>query len=117
MGSSIPGIEGHVNCDVLVGYKAVYRICFGMAMFFLFFSLLMIKVKSSQDPRAALHNGWVKVNLLVKIKQSKDQTRVIIFLGFFPHDRFWFFKFAGAAALTVGAFFISDGPFTTGKYY
>lgn len=66
-----------MNCDVLVGYKAVYRICFGMAMFFLFFSMLMIKVKSSQDPRAALHNGWVKVILLAKIKQSKDQTRVI----------------------------------------
>lgn len=56
-GSSIPGVKGHVNCDVLVGYKAVYRICFGMAMFFLLFSLLMIKVKSSRDPRAALHNG------------------------------------------------------------
>lgn len=59
MGSSIPGVEGHINCDVLVGYKAVYRVCFGMAMFFLLFSLLMIKVKSSQDPRAALHNGSV----------------------------------------------------------
>uniref|UniRef100_A0A668S1P7 Serine incorporator 1 n=1 Tax=Oreochromis aureus TaxID=47969 RepID=A0A668S1P7_OREAU len=58
MGSSIPGVEGHVNCDVLVGYKAVYRVCFGMAMFFLLFSLLMIKVKSSKDPRAALHNGF-----------------------------------------------------------
>ncbi|XP_022623948.1 serine incorporator 1 isoform X2 [Seriola dumerili] len=83
MGSSIPGVEGHVNCDVLVGYKAVYRVCFGMAMFFLLFSLLMIKVKSSQDPRAALHNG------------------------------FWFFKFAAAAAITIGSFFISEGPFTT----
>lgn len=61
MGSSIPGVEGHINCDVLVGYKAVYRVCFGMAMFFLLFSLLMIKVKSSQDPRAALHNGWVTI--------------------------------------------------------
>lgn len=62
MGSSIPGVEGHVNCDVLVGYKAVYRVCFGMAMFFLLFSLLMVKVKSSQDPRAALHNGWVRIH-------------------------------------------------------
>lgn len=58
-GSSIPGVEGHVNCDVLVGYKAVYRVCFGMAMFFLLFSLIMVKVKSSQDPRAAVHNGLV----------------------------------------------------------
>ncbi|KAL2306514.1 hypothetical protein Nmel_004441 [Mimus melanotis] len=57
LGTSIPGVQGHVNCDVLVGYKAVYRVCFGMAMFFLLFSLLMIKVKSSNDPRAAVHNG------------------------------------------------------------
>uniref|UniRef100_A0AAR2LR56 Serine incorporator 1 n=1 Tax=Pygocentrus nattereri TaxID=42514 RepID=A0AAR2LR56_PYGNA len=87
MGSSIPGVEGHVNCDVLVGYKAVYRVCFGMAMFFLLFSLLMIKVRSSQDPRAAVHNG------------------------------FWFFKFAAATAITVGAFFIPEGPFTTVWFY
>ncbi|KAG9493413.1 hypothetical protein GDO78_001366 [Eleutherodactylus coqui] len=83
MGSTIPGVSVHVNCDVLVGYKAVYRVCFGMAMFFLLFSLLMIKVKSSQDPRAAVHNG------------------------------FWFFKFAAAIGITVGAFFIPEGPFTT----
>jgi len=80
-------VEGHVNCDVLVGYKAVYRTCFGMSMFFLLFSLLMIKVKSSQDPRAALHNG------------------------------FWFFKFAATVAITVGAFFIPEGPFTTVWFY
>ncbi|XP_029589653.1 serine incorporator 1-like [Salmo trutta] len=87
MGTSIPGVEGHVNCDVLVGYKAVYRICFGMAMFFLLFSLLMVKVKSSQDPRATIHNG------------------------------FWFFKFASATAITIGAFFIPEGPFTTVWFY
>uniref|UniRef100_UPI00398EAEE2 serine incorporator 1 n=1 Tax=Pristiophorus japonicus TaxID=55135 RepID=UPI00398EAEE2 len=87
MGTSIPGVHGQVNCDVLVGYKAVYRVCFGMAMFFLLFSLLMIKVKSSQDPRAAVHNG------------------------------FWFFKFATVVAITVGAFFIPEGPFTTVWFY
>uniref|UniRef100_A0A4W3J549 Serine incorporator 1 n=1 Tax=Callorhinchus milii TaxID=7868 RepID=A0A4W3J549_CALMI len=87
MGTSIPGIHGQVNCDVLVGYKAVYRVCFGMAMFFLLFSLLMIKVKSSQDPRAAVHNG------------------------------FWFFKFITMVAITVGAFFIPEGPFTTVLFY
>ncbi|KAJ8383369.1 hypothetical protein AAFF_G00221590 [Aldrovandia affinis] len=87
MGTSIPGVQGHVNCDVLVGYKAVYRVCFGMAMFFLLFSLLMIKVKSSQDPRAAVHNG------------------------------FWFFKFAAATTLSIGAFFIPEGPFTIVWFY
>ncbi|XP_072355453.1 serine incorporator 1 [Scyliorhinus torazame] len=86
-GMDIPGVHGQVNCDVLVGYKAVYRVCFGMAMFFLLFSLLMIKVKSSQDPRAAVHNG------------------------------FWFFKFATVIAITVGAFFIPEGPFTTVWFY
>lgn len=29
--------------------------------------------------------------------------------------RFWFFKFAAATAITVGAFFIPEGSFTTGK--
>ncbi|XP_015246119.1 serine incorporator 1 [Cyprinodon tularosa] len=86
-GSTFHVIEGHVNCDVLVGYRAVYRVCFGMAMFFLLFSLLMIKVKSSQDPRAALHNG------------------------------FWFFKFIAALGITIGSFFISEGPFTTVLFY
>ncbi|XP_038624006.1 serine incorporator 1 [Tachyglossus aculeatus] len=86
-GTSLPGIHGHVNCNVLVGYKAVYRVCFGMAMFFLLFSLLMIKVKSSSDPRASVHNG------------------------------FWFFKFVAAVAISVGAFFIPEGPFTTVWFY
>ncbi|XP_053743021.1 serine incorporator 1 [Synchiropus splendidus] len=86
-GAGTSVVEGHVNCDVLVGYKAVYRVCFGMAMFFLLFSLIMIKVKSSKDPRAALHNG------------------------------FWFFKFAAATAIVVGSFFIADGSFTTVWFY
>uniref|UniRef100_A0A669F4L6 Serine incorporator 1 n=1 Tax=Oreochromis niloticus TaxID=8128 RepID=A0A669F4L6_ORENI len=78
----MPGMEGGMGSSI-----PVYRVCFGMAMFFLLFSLLMIKVKSSKDPRAALHNG------------------------------FWFFKFAAAVAITVGSFFISEGPFTTVWFY
>lgn len=81
-GSSIPGLQADVNCDMFVGYKAVYRICFGMSMWFLGFSILMINIKNSRDPRAAIHNG------------------------------FWFFKFAALVAVTVGAFYIPDGPFT-----
>uniref|UniRef100_A0A8P4GQ69 Serine incorporator 2, like n=1 Tax=Dicentrarchus labrax TaxID=13489 RepID=A0A8P4GQ69_DICLA len=51
-GTSIPGIENHVNCDVIVGYKSVYRMCFAMTCFFFLFAAIMIGVRSSKDPRA-----------------------------------------------------------------
>uniref|UniRef100_A0A1A8CUN6 Serine incorporator 2 n=1 Tax=Nothobranchius kadleci TaxID=1051664 RepID=A0A1A8CUN6_NOTKA len=86
-GSSIPGIQNHVNCDVVVGYKSVYRMCFAMACFFFLFSIIMVRVRSSKDPRAAIQNG------------------------------FWFFKFLALVGLTVGAFFIPDGTFNTVWYY
>ncbi|KAK5621043.1 hypothetical protein CRENBAI_014859 [Crenichthys baileyi] len=86
-GTSIPGIKNHVNCDVIVGYKSVYRVCFAMACFFFLFSIIMIRVRSSKDPRASIQNG------------------------------FWFFKFLALVGLTVGAFFIPDGTFTTVWYY
>ncbi|XP_010751943.3 serine incorporator 2 [Larimichthys crocea] len=87
-GSGIPGITHNlVNCDVIVGYKSVYRMCFAMACFFFFFSVIMIRVRSSKDPRAYLQNG------------------------------FWFFKFLMLVGITVGAFFIPDGTFNTVWYY
>ncbi|KAM5135382.1 serine incorporator 3 [Mantella aurantiaca] len=81
-GTTIPSVNGYVDCDVLVGYKAVYRISFAMTLFFLVFSLLMIGVKTSKDPRAAIHNG------------------------------FWFFKILAIVGIMVGAFYIPEGPFT-----
>ncbi|KAM7372825.1 hypothetical protein PAMP_007721 [Pampus punctatissimus] len=86
-GTAIPGIENKVNCDIMVGYKSVYRMCFAMACFFFLFSIIMIRVRSSKDPRAALQNG------------------------------FWFFKFLVLVGITVGAFFIPDGIFNTVWYY
>ncbi|XP_078094079.1 serine incorporator 1-like [Mustelus asterias] len=86
-GASIPFFQGKVNCDVIVGYKSVYRMCFGLAGFFFLFTLIMIQVKSSKDPRAGLQNG------------------------------FWFFKFLALVGITVGAFFIPDGTFTTVWFY
>ncbi|MGH0152439.1 UNVERIFIED_CONTAM: hypothetical protein FKN15_059121 [Acipenser sinensis] len=85
-GTQIPTVDGFVNCDVFVGYKAVYRMCFGLAISFFAFSLLMLNVKNSRDPRAAIHNG------------------------------FWFFKIAAIIAVTVGAFYIPEGPFTRGTF-
>ncbi|XP_008319400.1 serine incorporator 1 [Cynoglossus semilaevis] len=79
---SAPGPHADLRCDMFVGYKAVYRVCFGMSMWFLGFCLLTFNIKSSRDPRAAIYNG------------------------------FWFFKFAALVAITVGAFYIPDGPFT-----
>uniref|UniRef100_A0A8C8IK79 Serine incorporator 2 n=1 Tax=Oncorhynchus tshawytscha TaxID=74940 RepID=A0A8C8IK79_ONCTS len=84
---TIPGIENKVNCDVIVGYKSVYRMCFAMACFFFLFSIIMIRVRSSKDPRASLQNG------------------------------FWFFKFLILVGITVGAFFIPDGTFNTVWFY
>ncbi|KAG7457814.1 hypothetical protein MATL_G00231300 [Megalops atlanticus] len=86
-GASIWGIENKVNCDIIVGYKSVYRMCFAMACFFFLFSLIMIRVRSSKDPRAPIQNG------------------------------FWFFKFLILVGITVGAFFIPDGTFNTVWYY
>ncbi|XP_015685250.1 serine incorporator 3 [Protobothrops mucrosquamatus] len=79
----IPGFCDGVDCEALVGYRAVYRISFAMAVFFCLFALLMIQVKSSKDARAAIHNG------------------------------FWFFKVAAVVGIMVGAFYIPEGPFTT----
>ncbi|XP_066530038.1 serine incorporator 2 [Hoplias malabaricus] len=85
--SVIPGFQGKVNCNIIVGYKSVYRMCFAMVCFFFLFSVIMIRVRSSKDPRASIQNG------------------------------FWFFKFLILVAITVGAFFIPDGTFNKVWYY
>ncbi|CAG5128193.1 unnamed protein product [Candidula unifasciata] len=72
---------GKESCDKVVGFLAVYRVCFAMAMFFLLFCVLMIQVKSSQDPRAKIQNG------------------------------FWFFKILIVVLICAGAFFIPQGSF------
>uniref|UniRef100_A0A8C7Z990 Serine incorporator 2 n=1 Tax=Oryzias sinensis TaxID=183150 RepID=A0A8C7Z990_9TELE len=86
-GSGLPGIQNKMNCDIIVGYKSVYRMCFAMACFFFLFSIIMIRVRTSKDPRAAIQNG------------------------------FWFFKFLLLVGITVGAFYIPDGSFNTVWYY
>ncbi|XP_024125756.1 serine incorporator 1 [Oryzias melastigma] len=78
----LPVLQAHLQCEMLVGYKAVYRVCCGMSLWFLGFSILMVNIKTSRDLRASIHNG------------------------------FWFFKFVALVAITVGAFNIPDGPFT-----
>jgi len=72
-----------IKCEDVVGYEAVYRVCFSMTMFFLLFAILMFNVKSSKDPRAKIQNG------------------------------FWFFKLLILIGICIGAFFIPSGSFVS----
>ena len=68
-------------CEDAIGYLAVYRICFVVAIFFALMAILMLGVKSSRDPRAPIQNGFWGIKF------------ILIFFG-------W-----------VGAFFIPHGSF------
>lgn len=68
-------------CSLVVGYKAVYRVCFGMTCFFALLSLIMVCVRSSKDPRSGIQNG------------------------------FWFFKVLILTAIIVASFWIPYGTF------
>ncbi|XP_069975521.1 serine incorporator 1 isoform X2 [Penaeus vannamei] len=70
-----------VDCSGVVGYLAVYRLCFAMSLFFFFMALIMIGVKSSKDPRAGIQNGFWAIKYLVLIG-------AIIGAFFIPHGQF-----------------------------
>ena len=48
-----------------MGYLAVYRICFALAGFYFLMMLVMLGVKSSQDPRSGIQNGFWGIKFLV----------------------------------------------------
>ncbi|KRT86482.1 hypothetical protein AMK59_2359 [Oryctes borbonicus] len=56
-----------VDCSQAVGYLAVYRIYFILTLFFVLFAVLMLGVKTSKDPRAALQNGFWGIKILLII--------------------------------------------------
>lgn len=74
--------QSPIDCDAITGFGAVYRLCFASTVFFLLFALLMIRVRSSKDPRSKIQNG------------------------------FWFFKFIIWFILIISAFFIPVAGFT-----
>ncbi|KAF3850906.1 hypothetical protein F7725_012678 [Dissostichus mawsoni] len=77
------------NCQTLVGYSAVYKVCFGMACFFLFFAIFTIRIHNSTGWRAAVHNG------------SFNNITVL-------NVRFWLVKFIVLVACCAGGFFIPN---------
>lgn len=44
-------------CNEFTGYTAVYRLMFATTVFFVVLGFIMIKVKSTRDPRVPLHRG------------------------------------------------------------
>ncbi|XP_017891307.1 probable serine incorporator isoform X2 [Ceratina calcarata] len=56
-----------VDCESAVGYLAVYRICFIIALYFFLMSMIMIRVRSSKDPRAPIQNGFWAIKYLLII--------------------------------------------------
>ncbi|XP_076666642.1 serine incorporator TMS1 isoform X3 [Andrena cerasifolii] len=56
-----------IDCESAVGYLAVYRICFIISLYFFLMSAMMIRVRSSKDPRAAIQNGFWGIKYLLII--------------------------------------------------
>jgi len=80
-------INGFANCDKIVGYLSVYRVCFSMTAFFFFMALVMVRVENSKEARGKFHNG------------------------------FWLIKFLMMVGICVGAFYIPAGDFSKVWYY
>eukprot|EP01102_Stenamoeba_stenopodia_P014109 TRINITY_DN4656_c0_g1_i1.p1 TRINITY_DN4656_c0_g1~~TRINITY_DN4656_c0_g1_i1.p1 ORF type:complete len:445 (-),score=73.64 TRINITY_DN4656_c0_g1_i1:91-1425(-) len=78
------------------GVLAVYRVCFGLTLFHFLFSLIMINVKNSGDPRSGLQDGWWIVKFVVWLCFT-----IIAFV--IPNG---FYQYYGYVAFVGAAFFI-----------
>lgn len=78
-----------IDCNSVIGYFAVYRLCFALACFYFLFMLIMIYVRNSRDPRSMLQNGlwFVKILILIGLvvgafKIPRDGTFEEVFMVF-----------------------------------
>lgn len=102
IGDQVPRLP----CADFIGYLAVYRICFVVAIFFMVMAVLMIGVRSSRDPRGPLQNGFWGLKF------------ILIFAGWIaalwiPHGSFgpvwmWFGMIGGMAFILVQLVLIVD---------
>jgi len=82
VGKEITSADSYqVDCQAVVGYKAVYRLSLIVTLFFTLMSIIMINVKSTQDARAGIQNG------------------------------FWGFKYLLIIGGMIGSFWIPSGTF------
>ncbi|MEQ2194142.1 hypothetical protein XENOCAPTIV_024285, partial [Xenoophorus captivus] len=58
-GTTIFGIENQVKCEVIVGFKSVYRMCFAMTCFFFLFAAIMIRLILLIDFAHSWNKIWV----------------------------------------------------------
>lgn len=85
-------------CDSLVGYGAVYRICFSLVIFHAIFAILMLNTTSTNDIRFKLHNGYWFLKLVLLVLISMGTFHIPKYTEF---GRIWMY-----AGLTGGFMFI-----------
>merc|ERR1712106_10742 len=117
IGDIVPNVmpDGYLDCNRLVGFEAVYRVCFGLTCFYWLFMVLMIRVRNTRDPRAAIQNGFWGLKALIMVA-------FVVAAFFIPSDPFvtvwyWFGLFAGMAFILVQLILYIDFAFNTNEQW
>ena len=95
-----------LDCQAAVGYQAVYRLCLIVTLFFIVMSLIMLNVKSSNDPRAGIQNGFWGIKYIIIIAS-------MVAAFWIPEDTFgqvwmWFGLIGGSLFILIQLVLIID---------